>query len=35
MPVPHRFAAMLWKEFIQMRRDRITLAMMLASPRCN
>src|SRR5262249_35229772 len=26
------FAAMLWKEFIQMRRDRFTLAMMVGIP---
>ena len=26
------FAAMLWKEFIQMRRDRFTLAMMIGIP---
>ena len=27
-----RFIAILWKEFIQMRRDRMTLAMMIAMP---
>ena len=27
-----RFFAVLWKEFIQMRRDRMTLAMMVAMP---
>jgi ABC-2 type transport system permease protein len=28
----HRFASIAWKEFIQMRRDRPTLAMMLGIP---
>lgn len=27
-----RFMAMIWKEFVQMRRDRMTLAMMIAMP---
>src|SRR6476620_4191044 len=28
----HRFAAMLLKEFVQMRRDRLTFAMMIGVP---
>ena len=28
----HRLRSMIWKEFIQMRRDRATLAMMLGIP---
>jgi ABC-2 type transport system permease protein len=29
---PHRFAAVLMKEFVQMRRDRLTFAMMIGVP---
>ena len=32
IPSPTRVAALLRKEFIQMRRDRVTFAMMLAVP---
>ena len=28
----HRFVAILWKEFVQMRRDRLTFAMMVGVP---
>ena len=28
----HRFAAVLMKEFVQMRRDRLTFAMMIGVP---
>jgi ABC-2 type transport system permease protein len=28
----HRFIAVLMKEFVQMRRDRLTFAMMLGMP---